>query len=72
MQDCFTNNIFYISHTAKQNDISKITYRILTNKEFADKILDKIEKGCVVSQIQNEKKYCYHSSKHNAITAFKV
>lgn len=37
-QDCFTNNIFYVSHTAKQNDMSKITYRILTHKEFADKI----------------------------------
>lgn len=71
-QDCFTNNIFYVSHTAKQNDMSKITYRILTHKEFADKILDIIEKGCIVGQTQNGKKYCYYGSNHNAVMAFKV
>lgn len=72
LQDCFTNNIFYISHTAKQNDMSKTTYRILANKEFADNILDKIETGCIVGQTQSEKKYCYHTSNKNNITAFRA
>ena len=72
LQDCFTNNIFYISHIGKQNDMSKITYRILANKEFADNILDKIEIGCIVGQTQNEIKYCHHTSDKNTITAFKV
>ena len=71
-EDCFTNNIFYISHSAKQNDISKITYRILVNKEFADNILDRIEVGSIVGQIQNKTKYCYHTSEKNSITAFGV
>lgn len=71
-QDCFTNNIFYISHSAKQNDMSKITYRILANKEFADNILDKIEIGCVVGQTQSERKHCHHTSEKNNVTAFKV
>lgn len=71
-QDCFTNKIFYISHAAKQNDMSKITYRILTNKEFADNILDKIETGCIVGQTQSETKYCHHTSDKNTTTAFKV
>jgi hypothetical protein len=72
LQDCFTNNIFYISHSAKQNDISKITYRILANKEFADNILDKMETGCIVGQTQSETKYCHHTSEKNSITAFGV
>ncbi len=71
-QDCFTNNIFYISHSTKQNDMSKITYRILANKEFADNILDKIEIGCVVGQTQSETKHCHHTSEKNNVTAFKV
>ena len=72
LQDCFTNNIFHISHTEKQNDMSKITYRILANKEFADNILDKIETGCIIGQTQSETKYCHHTSDKNTTTAFKV
>lgn len=71
-QDCFTNNIFYVSHTAKHNDISKITYRILTHKNFADKILNVIKIGYIVGQTQYGIKYCYYTTNKNRITAFKV
>ena len=54
------------------NDISKITYRILTNSEFAKQILSNITVGGLVGKTQYENKYCCYIGKNKNINAFKV
>jgi len=71
-EQCFTNNIFSISHKEKQNDISKITYRVLTYNDFADKILSNIQIGGLVGKTQYENKYCSHIKDNKQQNAFKV
>jgi len=71
-KECFTNNIFYISHKEKQNDISKITYRILTNSNFANDILSGIAVGGLVGKTKYENKYCHLVKENKNINAFKV
>lgn len=36
---CYMQDIFYVSHRKKINDISKIAYRIICNKSFAQEIM---------------------------------
>ncbi len=38
-QHCYIENIFTVQHSKRTSDVSKVTYRILTDKEMADKIL---------------------------------
>ena len=71
-EQCFTNNIFYISHKEKQNDISKITYRVITHNDFANEILSEITIGGLVAETQLGNKYCCHMDKDLDINAFKV
>jgi len=71
-EQCFTNNLFYVSHKEKKNDLSKITYRILTHKNFADKILKNIQKGGLIGETQNSKKYCVYMENSKNINAYKV
>lgn len=51
LNSCFTQHKFYISHSQKQNDISKVAYRILAGKALCDKFI--IEIGSV-KEIVNE------------------
>ena len=71
-EQCFTNNIFYVSHKEKQNDMSKITYRVITHNNFANKILSEITIGGLVGETQLGNKYCCHMDKNLDINAFKV
>ena len=38
-EGCFSNKIIKVTHSAKENDISKIIYRIIGRKSFADIII---------------------------------
>jgi len=71
-EQCFTNNIFYVSHKEKQNDMSKITYRILTHCNFADKILSDVKIGGLIGKTQLGDRYCSYIDKNLDINAFKV
>jgi len=73
-EGCFTNNQFLVSHKAKSNDLSKITYRILTYKSFADKILNTIPLAGLVGKTRTGNKYCCYIANDNDknINAFKV
>ena len=42
--NCYTERQFRLSHSRKKNDISKVTYRILARKNFAQKVLSDVEK----------------------------
>ena len=38
-EGCFFNKIIKVTHSAKDNDISKIIYRIIGRKSFADRVI---------------------------------
>lgn len=42
-QDCFSNNLFVVSHSKKKNDRTKVTYRVLGKREYVRMILSRIE-----------------------------
>jgi hypothetical protein len=39
---CYMQDIFYVTHSHKQNDTSKITYRMLCRTDFANNIMTNI------------------------------
>lgn len=42
INSCFTQQKFYISHSQKQNDISKVAYRIIARKTLCEKFMKEI------------------------------
>lgn len=42
IKSCFTQRKFYISHSQKQNDISKVVYRIVAKKHLCQKLIKEI------------------------------
>ena len=48
---CFTQRKFYISHSQKQNDLSKVAYRIIARKSLCEEFIKKIGD---VKEIVNE------------------
>ena len=59
INSCFTQRKFYISHSQKQNDLSKVTYRIIARKSLCEKI---------IKEIGNIEEFVYESNVGN--TAF--
>jgi hypothetical protein len=51
IKSCFTQRKFYISHSQKQNDISKVAYRIIARKTLCEKFMKEIGN---VKEIVNE------------------
>lgn len=51
IKSCFTQRKFYISHSQKQNDISKVAYRIIARKTLCEKFMKEIGS---VKEIVNE------------------
>lgn len=51
MSSCFTQRRFYISHSQKQNDMSKVAYRIIARKTLCEKFMKEIGN---VKEIVNE------------------
>lgn len=51
IKSCFTQRKFYISHSQKQNDISKVAYRIIARKTLYEKFMKEIGS---VKEIVNE------------------
>ena len=60
--DCFSNNIFYISHSKTIKDKSKVTYRIIGREEYVSKVLDTIDKGGTIGWMdKSTEKQCHFS-----------
>lgn len=38
-QGCYMQDVFFVSHSRKNNDVSKIAYRIVCNKSFAEEVM---------------------------------
>lgn len=51
INSCFTQRKFYISHSQKQNDISKVAYRIIARKSLYDNFFKEVDN---VKEIVNE------------------
>ncbi len=51
IKSCFTQRKFYITHSQKQNDISKVSYRIIARKTLCEKFMKEIGN---VKEIVNE------------------
>jgi hypothetical protein len=43
--NCFTQRTFYVSHSFKMNDKSKVTYRVLSNSTFVN-MIKSFESSC--------------------------
>lgn len=59
-QHCYIENIFRIEHSQRKSDISKVTYRVIADKIFSQKILAGIKNFDVfyVSHNQSRPKIC--------------
>lgn len=67
MKPCFYQQEFFVSHSRKTNDLSKICYRIVAHTNMCDSIVDTKDKRFVVtpSKLKSEVSdaYCYMSLK---------
>jgi len=74
--NCFSQNTFFISHSRKSMDISKVSYRVIGKKEFVDNIANTIEeKGNVISWNNDgtPKTLCPYATTHeHYIDSYKV
>ncbi|MFA7136659.1 MAG: class I SAM-dependent methyltransferase [Bacteroidales bacterium] len=57
-QECFSQRLFKISHSRKNGDISKVSYRIIGRKDFVEFIIPKNLKGQFIIQIRNGEDIC--------------
>ena len=72
-QECFTQRIFWVTHSRKVNDISKVSYRIIGRKEFVDSIQPLKQKGKFITQIKNGVNiYCPLSEGNMKINTFNI
>lgn len=56
--NCFSNQLFSLTHSNKQSDFSKITYRVIGKIEFVENILSDIKVADIVGKTENGYKYC--------------
>lgn len=56
--NCFSNQLFSLTHSNKQNDLSKITYRVIGKIDFVESILSHTKVADIIGQTENGCKYC--------------
>lgn len=61
INSCFTQRKFYISHSQKQNDLSKVAYRIIARKSLCEEF---------IKEIRDIKEFVNESNGNVANTAF--
>ncbi len=74
-QECFSNNLFFISHSRRIKDKSKVAYRVIGKKEFVMELLSVVQnKGNVIGWDNfGNPKYCTMiSSKSNTQNAYEI
>ncbi|MGE0077650.1 MAG: hypothetical protein AB7S48_07310 [Bacteroidales bacterium] len=73
--NCFTQRTFSISHSIKKNDKTKVTYRIMTNSCFANKI-HVFDNNCsyinILGKDYNSAKYCQKSNGYLVKDNYKI
>lgn len=72
-QPCYTQRLITVSHCKKTRDVSKISYRIISRAELADKILkDKDGKQYIVTPDRDGKCQCAFSKSGVLTNAFEI
>jgi len=74
-QDCFSNNLFFITHSKQEKDKSKVAYRIIGKREFVSLVLSIVQnKGGIIGwDNYRNPKYCtLISSKDRTQNAYMV
>lgn len=58
---CYMQDVFYISHSRKSEDISKVAYRVICKKSFAQEIMDgNVPRECRVTNPNADKYLPYN------------
>lgn len=68
--NCFSNQLFSVTHSNKQNDLSKITYRVIGKVDFIENILSNIKVADIVGQTENGYNYCQYTTDNLKENAF--
>lgn len=70
--ECFCNNVFFVSHSVKKKDKSKIAYRVIGRKRFVLDVLSSIsEKGDIIGWDSNmNPKCCINKTTCNERSAY--
>ena len=75
LEQCFTQRTFYISHSLKTKDKSKVTYRVLANEDFVKQV-SLYECNCsYVNLFDNDErveKYCPNSQGEIIIDNYRI
>ena len=70
---CFTQRIFNVTHSRKANDISKVSYRIMGQKDFIQSIIPEFADGKFIIQKKNGiNSYCPYSVGNKEINSFDI
>lgn len=72
-QECFSQRLFKITHSRKNNDLSKVSYRILGRKDFVELIMPKLLSGELIIQVKNgDNIYCPLSKGDKSLSSFDI
>lgn len=58
--NCFSNQLFSVTHSNKQSDLSKITYRVVGRIDFVESILSNAKVADIIGHTENGYKYCQY------------
>lgn len=73
-EQCFTQQIFYVSHKGKVNDISKVSYRVIGKSDFVNILTNDIEatKYVLLRSGKSIEKLCPYSYGERVIDGYKL
>jgi hypothetical protein len=73
---CYSKNIFYVSHSQKKNDKSKVTYRVIGRRDFVNSVIGRLtQKGNVIDWDEDKKaqNFCvYVKDRSQNVDAFSI
>ena len=74
IEQCFTQQKFYVSHKGKINDVSKVSYRVIGNTDFVKIIVNhnKTSKYILKKNGRSIEKLCPYSSGEKSTDAYKL
>lgn len=72
-QLCFTQRIFSVTHSRRTDDISKVSYRIMGQKDFIQSVIPEFTDGKFIIQKKNGiNSYCTYSGGYKEINSFDI
>lgn len=72
-QQCFTQRTFFVTHSRRSNDISKVSYRIMGKNGFIQSIVPEFSNGKFIIQRKNGvNSYCPYSVGNKEINSYDI